>query len=129
MATTIETDHSPLTTDTTTEDALNGHNHTTDPTMTEAQATTKDMHPAPHPNTRAVDTILQLTDTLGKTHAMKHPTSITVTHLDDDTFHTGVTDKDIPQTKADLAPATLTIPLEDHTQGKQQSCTQEQQPP
>ena len=60
-----ERNHSPLTTDTTTGDALTGHDHTTNPTATEALATTKDTHPDPHPPTAAVCTILWLTDTLG----------------------------------------------------------------
>ena len=47
MTTTIETDNSPLTTDTATEDTLTFHDHTTDPTVTEALATTEDMHPTP----------------------------------------------------------------------------------
>ena len=47
--TTIETDHNPLTTDTVTEDASASYNHTTDLTVTEALATTKDVHPTPHP--------------------------------------------------------------------------------
>ena len=62
-----ETYHSPLTTDAATEEVLTGHDHTTDPTITEVLATTKDMHPAPYPATSAVYTLLQLTDTLGDT--------------------------------------------------------------
>ena len=58
MTTTIEIDHSPLTTDTAMEDTLTGHDHTTDPTVTKALATTEDMHPAPNPTAIAVCAIL-----------------------------------------------------------------------
>ena len=47
MTTTIEADHSPLTTDTAMVDASTGHNHTTISTITEALATTKDTHLLP----------------------------------------------------------------------------------
>ena len=65
---------------------------------------------------------------LGNTHTGTHHTGITVTHLDHATFCTRVTLKVIPQTKANLVQATLTLPLTDHTQRKQHNCTQEQQP-
>ena len=92
-----------------------GHNHTTDPTMTEALATTKDIHHTPHPTTTAVCVILQLINALGGTHAGTHHISITITHLDHATFPTGVTLKVIPQTKTNLARAMPTILLEDYT--------------
>ena len=57
-ATTIKTDHSPLTTDTATEDTSTSHDHTTDPTVTKAVATTKDKQHTPHPTTTAVCIIL-----------------------------------------------------------------------
>ena len=57
-----------------------------------------------------------------------HHTDVTVTHLDHAIFPTGVTFKVIPQTKADLVQATLTILLADHTQRKWQNHTQDQQP-
>ena len=56
--TNIETDHSPLTTDTATADALTSHDCITNPTATEVLATTEDMHPVPHPTTAAVCTTL-----------------------------------------------------------------------
>ena len=58
MTTAIETDHSPLTTDTAMEDTLSGHDHFTDPTVTEALATTEDTHPAPQSTIVAVHAIL-----------------------------------------------------------------------
>ena len=128
MTTTIETDHSPLTTDTATEDALTSYDHTTDPTTTEALATIKDMHPTPHPPIAAVCTILWPTGALSNTHARTHHTGITTTHLDNATFPTGITLEGIPQTEANLVQAIFSILFKDHTQRKWQNFTQEQQP-
>ena len=114
--TTIQTNHSPLTRD--TEDTLTSHDYTTDPVMPEVLATTEETHPTLHPTTIAVSTILQLTDTTDNTPARTHHTGITTTHLDHATFPTGVTLEVIPQTKAYLVQAILTIPLKDHTQRK-----------
>ena len=58
MTTTIETDHIALTRDTTMVDTSTCHDCTTDPTMKEALATTKDMHPAHHPTTTSVHVTL-----------------------------------------------------------------------
>ena len=59
--TAIETDHSSQTTGAAMEDVSTSHNYTTDPTMTIALATTKDIHPALHPTITAVCAILCLT--------------------------------------------------------------------
>ena len=56
MITTIETGYSPFTTDTAREDALTGHDHTTNPTTIEDLATTKDTS-HPHPTTTAIHTL------------------------------------------------------------------------
>ena len=125
--TTIETDNSPLTTDTMMKDALTSHDHNTNPTMTETLATTKDMYPTPHPTTTVVHSVPQLTGTLGNTHIGTHHTGITMPHVDHTTFHTRVILEFIPQTKADLVQATVIILLEDHTQGQWQNHTWEQQ--
>ena len=75
------------------------HSHNTNPTMTEGPATTEDSNPAPHPTTTTVHAILQLTDAPDATHARTCHTSVTVTHLDHATFHSGVTLGVIPQTE------------------------------
>ena len=61
-------------------------------------------------------------------HPRIHHTGITATHLVCATFANRLPFKVIPQTKADLVQATITIVLEDHTQRKWQNHTQEQQP-
>ena len=62
MTTITGTDQSPFFTDAAREDASIGQGHTTDPNAAEAPATTRGMHPAPHPaTTSAHDTIHQKT--------------------------------------------------------------------
>ena len=125
---TIGTDHSPLTTDTVTEDSSHGNDCTTNFTTTWALVSTEDMHPTPNPTTKAVHASFWLTDTLGHTDTGTHHTLVAVTHLDHATMPTRVTPMVIPQTEADLVWATLIILLKDHAQRKWQNCTQEQQP-
>ena len=99
----IETGHSPLTADSATEHASTSHDHSTDANMTETLAATEDMHPTSHPTTTVVHTILCLTNA-------------PCDNCDHAPFPTGVSLKVIPQTKANLVQATLTILLKYHTQ-------------
>ena len=86
ITTTIETDHSPLTTDTTTEVALTGHNNTTNPTTTKALATTRDTYHFPSNHHSSLHYPC-LTDALSSnTCTRTHHTSINVTFLDNVTF-------------------------------------------
>ena len=65
--TAVGTYDSPLTTDTTKEDALTSQDHTTNHIMVEALATSEPKYPTPHPATTAAHATHQLTDaTLGQ---------------------------------------------------------------
>ena len=124
----IGTDPSHATTCTAKEDAWTGQDHTTKPTLAEAPATIKGMHPAPHPTTTVANDTHQPNDTLADTRAKMHCTGTIKTHLSYTTFLVGVTLKTIPQTEADLVWGTLIILPTDCTQRRHQSHIQEQQP-
>ena len=88
-----------LTTDSAMEDVLTSHNDTTNPIITEALATTKDMHPISHPTTTLFHAILWPTEALDNIHTGTHLTNITVTPLYHATFPIIVSLNVIPQTK------------------------------
>ena len=67
MTTTTGTNHSPFITDTARKDASIGLGHITDSTTTEAPATTRGIHPTPHPTTTAAHDTNPPIDALGDT--------------------------------------------------------------
>ena len=99
MTTMIGPDPSPLTTDAAKEDALTSQDHSTVPTMAEAQSTIGGTHPTPHPDTAAACTTHQPTDALGNTLTGTCHISTTVIHPRHTTFPTRFTLKAIPQTE------------------------------
>ena len=121
-------DPSPLTTDAAKEETSTSQDPTTNPNTTEALATIRGMHPAPHPTSVTACNTHQLTDTPGNTLTWTHHTSTAMTHLRHGTFPVGVTLETIQWTKVNLVQDTLPILPTDYKQRRHWNHFHEQQP-